>query len=421
MSRKLLKNVFIFVIALFFIVYFYIQVKNIFIDAMETEYAVLTTFDDTVDLKCYIVRNETVISAEVSGTYNYIVGEGDKLSLGQTIAKVYSNASEYRNQEQINAIDDKIKILEDSSVEHNYFTLNVSKLDKDVSSIILEYRNRVLDGDYSLALQNKNELITTLNKRYLVVNALTGFEKELDALYSQRNALGPDDDGNGGGLTAPVSGYFFSEVDGYENILTPELLLNGSVDEIVSAVESEPEKISSDSVGKIVSEYDWYTVCVVDKEIALRFVSGTYYDISYPYSVGATVKSLLVTKVVQSDSNDVVLIFSSNFNVDSFNYMRNQIAQVKLDAHDGLRIKKEALRIVDGEEGVFILNGNKVEFKRASKIYENDGYYVISVKDPKADEYENPVKRLRPKYRYLEMFDAVINNGKDLYYGKTIG
>ena len=75
------------------------------------------------------------------------------------------------------------------------------------------------------------------------------------------------------------------------------------------------------------------------------------------------------------------------------------------------------MRIVDGVEGVYILNGNTVEFKRANKIYENDGYYVISLKDVDADSDDENIK----KFSYLNMYDAVINKGKDLYHKKTIG
>ena len=39
-----------------------------------------------------------------------------------------------------------------------------------------------------------------------------------------------------------------------------------------------------------------------------------------------------------------------------------QIVEADINSYTGLKIKKEALRIVDGEEGVFILDGNTVLF-----------------------------------------------------------
>ena len=163
MTKKVITHLLIFVLTVFFIVYFIIQVKSIFIDAMETEYATLTTFDDTVEMKCYIVRDESLVESTHGGTYNYVVSDGEKLSVNQKITNIYSTASEYRIQEEINEIDDKIRILKDSSVEHNYFTLNISKIDKDIAGLFTDYRNCISTGDYSLASQIKDDLLVILN------------------------------------------------------------------------------------------------------------------------------------------------------------------------------------------------------------------------------------------------------------------
>ncbi len=412
MLKRFLKNLLIFVLAAFFIVYFSIQVKNIFIDVMETEYATVATIDNTIDLKCYTVRDESLIKSDERGTYNYVVSDGEKLSSGQIIANIYASDSEYEIQEQIQSINSKIETLEESSVEHNYFTLNVSKIDSDLNSIFLNYRKQVTKGDLSLAIQNKKEILVTLNKRYLVVNALTGFENQILEYQQTKDALVNRSKKNVGSIRSDSTGYFYSDVDGYEEILTPGLIEAGTVDEIVIALEGAP-KSTSGVVGKIVNDFEWYTVCIVDKDTSMNFSSGSYYEISYPYSVGETIKSVLKNKIVKSDSSDVVLVFETAVNPDSFNFMRNQIIEVKLNSYTGLKVKKEALRIVDGYEGVYILDGNTVRFKRAKKLYENDGYYLISQDDPDSDGESG--------FGYLEMYDAVINNGKELYDGKTIG
>ena len=366
---------------------------------------------DTLELKCYIVREETVVDSDVGGTYNYVISEGEKLSKGQTIANVYSTDSEFRVQEQIQNINRKIAVLEDSSVENNYFTMNVNKIDEGINEMLVNYREDVVSGDFSLALQRRDELLVALNKRYLVVNSLTGFDDMISVLEGKKSSLTSNISQTKDSVTAPISGYFFSDVDGYENILTPQLLEDVTVESMLNAVKGTPESYSDKTVGKIISGFEWYTVCVVDDITALKFNSGEYYNISYPYSIGTTISSKLISKVTQPDKDETLLIFMSDKNLNDFNFMREQTVEVTLSSYSGLRIKKEALRIVDGQEGVYILDGNTIEFKRAKKIYENDGYYVISSSDP--DE-ENKVP-------YIEMYDAVINNGKELYDGKVIG
>ena len=411
MIKRFVKHTLIFLCAVFFIVYFYIQVKNIFVEKTETEYATRTSIDEVVEMKCYIVRNETIVNSEYLGTYNYVISEGEKLSLGQTIANVYSTDSEYRAQEEIQEINSKIAILEDSSVENNYFTMNIAKIDRSINETLIKFRQEVLSGDYSLAVKNKNELLVTLNKRYLVVNSLTGFDDMIEVYSKKKNSLTDSVSSKKESVTANKSGYFFSDVDGYEDKLTVDLLDDITVEEFLNAVQLDTERADNSVVGKIVSDFEWYTVCLVDNQTALKFNSNSYYNISYPYSVGTDISSKLIKKVTQPGYDKSLLIFESNKNLDGFNFMREQVVEVTLNTYDGLKIKKEALRIVDSNEGVYVLDGNTVVFKRAKKLYENDGYYVISEIDPAPDESKVP---------YLKMYDAVINNGKELYDGKVI-
>lgn len=410
MFKKIIRNSLIFFFAAFLTVYFYIQVKNIFVDTMETEYATIVTIDDVVEYKCYIVRDETLVNSDVGGTYNYVISEGEKLSKGETIANVYSTDSEYKVQEKIQEINEKIAVLEDSSVENNYFTMNITKIDESITDILTGLKTSVLNGEYSLALQNKNELLSTLNKRYLVVNSLTGFDDMIQIYTDKKKALTATESQEKAAINSPASGYFFSDVDGYENILTTEIINTATPSDFIALIENGPEKVTPSTVGKIVSEFEWYTVCVTETENAIKLNSDKYYTLSYPYSVGVSISTKLIEKINDPEANITLLIFESDKNLYDFNFMREQVVEVTLASYSGLKIKKEALRIVDGNEGVYILEGNTVVFKRADKIYENDGYYVVSIDD----------KHPENEISYIEMYDAVINNGKELYDGKVI-
>lgn len=413
MIKKIIKNVLVFIFATFSVVYCYIQVKNIFIDTMKTENAVLYTMDDVLELKCYVVRDESVVKGDKNGIYSYVVFEGEKLASGQTIANVYSSDTEFLIQEQIQEIDKKIDILSDSNVENNYFTIDVDKIDDNVVTLLSNQREQILSGEYSLAIQSKESLVTTLNKRYLVVNALTGFDERIAQLELNKASLTNKSLDVYDTVTADKPGYFFSDIDGFEGKLTIDLIDGADADAIISAIEGEPDKVDKNAVGKIVGDYKWYAVCVVTKAEAQKFSSDKSYDVSFPYSVGRVLNCKLKSKIVQPKTDKTILVFESNSYPDSFNFMRTQTVEVNLGSYSGLRIKKEALRIVDGKEGVYILDGNTVKFKRAKKIYENDGYYIISRTDPEKDGGNTTP--------YLEMYDAVINNGIDLYDGKTIG
>ena len=70
------------------------------------------------------------------------------------------------------------------------------------------------------------------------------------------------------------------------------------------------------------------------------------------------------------------------------------------------------MRVVDGVQGVYVLTGNIVTFKRLDVIYTGDDY-VISKKiyDTVKDDNNIP---------YVKLYDEVIVEGKDLSDGKII-
>jgi len=414
MIKKITLRVLIFLAVAFFILYCYIQVKTIFESSLETETASLYTTRIRTDAECYILRDEHIVYSTTDGVYNYLVNEGEKLSYKHVIAQVYSSENDLEIHNKVNAIKEQIKVLEDSSLEKSYLRVNVSKLDSQISDYIELFHSATSNGEYALVVQNENDFLTLLNKRYLAVNSLEGYGELIDSLEDERDRLEGSLSSPIATVYSPLSGYFYSSVDGYESVFTPQLLENLSVKTFFDTIENADPVKDSKAVGKIVDGFDWYTLCVVDKEDSVFYDSGESYILLYPYSTGISIKCVLEKKVTDSDMDEVILVFKTNNVPEGFNFLRKQKTQVIRDEFSGLRVSKDALRIVDGYEGVYVLVGNVVKFKRCDKICDYEGYYIINVKDPLEDTTDVP-------YGYLGMYDSVIVTGKNLYDGKMIG
>ena len=86
------------------------------------------------------------------------------------------------------------------------------------------------------------------------------------------------------------------------------------------------------------------------------------------------------------------IVFSSDRYLSSTTLLRRQSAQLIFDSRSGLRIPKQALRLVEqtvtdpetGEErvssllGVYTLVNGRVEFKQAEVAAEGSDYYVVT-------------------------------------------
>lgn len=411
--KKFLVKSFIFFLAAFFVLYCFIQVRTIFNSDISTQSAMLYTTEIKTFSECYILRNETVIETDTNGIFNYLVSEGQKLSLNHTVAEIYSSESDVEINDRVNEIDDRIEVLKNSSVQKSYLRTNVSKLDTQINSFISEMYTASSNGEYSLAVQNKNELLTLLNKRQLVVQSRDGYDDLINELTAEKQKLTAALSSPIDTVKSPESGYFYSYVDGYEQVLNTSVLQDLTVDGFFELIETAQKSSTESAVGKIATDFEWYTLCIVNKDEAIFYDSGNYYDLIYPYSSGTVIRSKLYSKISQNDREEVILVFVTDIVPENFNFLRHQKAEIVFSDYTGLKISKQSLRIVDGYIGVYVLVGNAVTFKRCEKIAETDTDYIIDINDPIENE--------DCKYGYLQMFDTVITDGKNLYDGKMIG
>ncbi len=412
--KKFLFRVAILIVAVFFIVYCYIQVRTVFESAITTQTANIYTTESKTEAECYMLRNETVVTSPSTGVFNYLVKEGEKLSYKEPIADVYSSESDLQIHEKVAEINERIEVLENSSVKNSYLKTNISRVDSEIGEFISLLHQSSTSGEYSLAVQNKNDFLTLLNKRYLVVKSEDGYDELIEGLEREKDSLTASLSSPVATVTAPSSGYFYSSVDGYENQFNSSILENLTVDSFFEVIENTQPTDNSLAAGKIVTNFDWYTLCVVTKDEAVFYESGEYYDLVYPYSNGACINCVLNSKITQSDRDEVILVFKTDKVPQDFNFLRRQKAEIVHSSFTGLKISKDALRIVDGYEGVYVLVGNIINFKRCEKIREIDGFYIIDTDDPLEGQED-------VKYGYLQMYDSVITGGKDLFDGKVIG
>ncbi len=409
MLKKILKIILVF----FLVVYCGVQMKTIFDSAITTQTAYVYNTQIKTDSECYILRDEHIITSPVGGVFNYTVGEGDKLSKNHKIAEVYSSEGDLDVYSKIRDIDNRISVLENSSAKKSYHTVNISKIDSEISDYVSLLHECVSGGEYSLAIQNRDEFLTLLNKRHLLINSEDSYDGLINGLYEEKKQLTNSMTTPVSVIYSPYSGHFYSTVDGYELTFTPDVLENMTVDSFFDLINNTASETSDFVVGKVVTDFRWYTLCVVSKNESVFYNSGNYYELTYPYSGGTGIKCLLENKITQAEKDNVILVFSTDTIPEDFNFVRRQSVQIIRNEYKGLKVSKEALRIVDGYEGVYILLENVVKFKRCNKIIENEDYYIISTEDPLEGE-DN-------RYGYLQLFDVVITSGKELFDGKMIG
>ena len=204
------------------------------------------------------------------------------------------------------------------------------------------------------------------------------------------------------------------ETDPYEAFYCSWVNLRGdgtmTLDDFAALKEAQPEVVSTGAVGKLLDSYTWYVAVPVERALLDRFDEGGRYRLTFPYNYNLTLEMTLERAVTEYEREDAVLIFACTSMPEGFSYLRVQNVEITMRAQSGILVPEEAVRIVDGVTGVYILHGGKVEFRRIVILLQRDGDCIVDA-TLVAGEKETP---------FLSAHEHIITAGKDLYDGKVL-
>lgn len=414
MDKRYLKNVAVYIVSavlsVLVIIYIIYHLVGGFSQEVETMPADIVTVSETYDAEAYIFRDEKLILSNGTGSANLLFEDGTMVKKGAAVASIYSGDNTEDIKNQIADIDRQINILKNSAVAQDVSLIDSKTIDNRIYSLYYTIGSRLNKGDIDYVLRRKDELLTLLNKRQLVLQTVGGFDQQLAELENTRLSLSS----SLGGVTETVytdtSGYLYSGTDGYEGRFSLSVADSFTLDEFRALSESEPTQ-NANAVGKIVTDYKWYIACEMPSVHQQYYTIGNSYQVRFPYSNDAELPMELVRIVTDSDEDEILLVFSTGHVPKDFNFLRKQTVEIVQQEYTGYRVPVSAVRINDGKEGVYVKSGNVAIFKEIVTLAEIDGYFVVAEQDRFNDD--NYAEK-------LGMHDLVIVKGKNLYENKII-
>lgn len=397
--------------------YFGVQGARYFTDPLSTTAAYAYQVEDSVNVSGWMVREELVLPGEGTGLLQLLREEGERLSAGGAVATVYADQASLDRQQEIAALTARIEQLQFAQ-EAALGVEVTQKLDLQISQSILSYRTALAADQLREAEKQGGALRTQVMKRDFSVSGAGDLGTQLQELQAQRKTLQSQAAGSVRRITAPKAGLYSAVVDGYETVLTPAGLKE-LTPSALAAVEPAAGAVSN--VGKLVLGESWYYAAPMTaaqaeelKEaggLKLRFAKGGERDL--PVTLAFT---------GPEENGKVVAVFRGNTYLPELTVVRQQSAQILTGAAEGIRVPREALRIVtetvedkDGNQeevrrtGVYCVIGREAVFKPVKSVYSTE-HFVLVQADVTADQ---EALRLRPG-------DEVIVRASGLYDGKVV-
>ena len=412
MKNRTWINMICTVLVLAVFVYLFHDAVKVNRDSYDTEIVDEAVEQEKLSLKAFIVRDEEYIDQKTTGTVVPLITDGMRVASGDAVARVCNSDEEAADVSALLEAKESLERYQAISEQTELNALDMEKLNKSIDECFSNLISESDNGDFTSLDKNIEDLENKLASKQILKDGTIDLTAKFNKLSTQIKAL-ESKKIRTSDVLAPLSGYYISNLDGYENAIDYNSISSSlSVDGVQQLFNKEPADVSG-KMGKIVGSYKWYLVTVMDSKYALIMNEGDTMKINMPYygfsNIGVTIEKISAAK-----GDKVAVAFSCNMMNESYANMRNEDIELVFKEYNGYKINSSAIRREKGEDGkevnvVYILRGDIMNARRIDIIYDSGDYVIVSKDGEAADGY-NPIKR----------YDEVILKGRNLSDGKSI-
>ena len=382
------------------LVYFAVQLYNYLSDPVNTTLVVAGQAEDTIALNGWLLRDEEVLPAQ-NGTLSRVRQEGERVGVGQVLARVYANDGALQTVSQIETLELQLQQLQFALT--SYLNPDAAlKLDTSITGDILTLRQSLTGGDYTAAEGDIAPLKAAVLKRDHSYASQEEIQTEIKSVEGQIKSL--EASLSGTTVTARASGTYSAVCDGYETVLTKAFL-----EEVTPGKLARLRPVDEQSnMGKLIYGDTWYYVVTLPEEQASYLKSQGAVTLRFAKGFDQNIRMQVVSVSAPEDGQAAVTLSCRKYLAQT-TLLRHQAADVILRTYEGLRVPSNALRVSEeGVTGVYCLDGVTAAFRPVTVLYQGQGYALVRPADGASDT------------RTLRTGDEVIASAGTLYDGKVI-
>ena len=382
------------------LVYFAVQLYNYLSDPVNTTLVIAGQAEDTIALNGWLLRDEEVLPAQ-SGTLSRVRQEGERVGVGQVLARVYANDGALQTVSQIETLELQLQQLQFALT--SYLNPDAAlKLDTSITGDILTLRQSLTGGDYTAAEGDIAPLKAAVLKRDHSYASQEEIQTEIKSVEGQIKSL--EASLSGTTVTARASGTYSAVCDGYETVLTKAFL-----EEVTPGKLARLRPVDEQSnMGKLIYGDTWYYVVTLPEEQASYLKSQGAVTLRFAKGFDQNIRMQVVSVSAPEDGQAAVTLSCRKYLAQT-TLLRHQAADVILRTYEGLRVPSNALRVSEeGVTGVYCVDGSTAAFRPVTVLYQGQGYALVRAADGASDT------------QTLRVGDEVIATAGALSDGKVI-
>lgn len=387
---------------------------HLFFTNYETENATYYEVSDVSGFQGVYIRNESVLRYSGAGAVRYCVSDGAKLGVGSVIAEIYSSSDQIDLLRRIAEKEDELAMLnkiENPGTRENAQPANLASLIEEQYKSMIRLRER---GDYTGMDASKQEMTLLMNTYAKITDSTVDFNERIAALEEEIARLEQLKTVPEYTIRAESSAYFASYTDGYEEVLTADSLTQLTPEQLETVSDDGitlPNTSGAQTIGKLIDGYQWYITGVFDN-YKLHLSEDDYVRVRLE-SVPQTMQVRVVSLISTGDLHRTLGVFCCDQLTHDTVQHRTERVEIVRETVEGIRVPRSAIRFktltedVEDEEGnvssvtdkymgVYVLVGERPEFRKLDIVYEDDNYYL---------------SRLDAGRGYIALYDDIIVKG----------
>jgi len=405
-QKKNLQKILVIAASVLLIVYIIYQAYMIIYDPVGTELAYEYTISDTVDTDVFVAREESYIINKKQGTIIAAVDDGSRVAKDQAVAYVFKDTSAADNFTKLRTLEEQIARYEKLAKQDDNYIFNVEDLDRYIDEEAINLVTLISDRNFSLLETEVNDFRNQVVTKQIATGSNFDFESKLASYKAQYESISAKSTKHSD-VISTASGYYINGTDGYETIVDFENIKKLSVDDIRAALQAEPVAVPKGSIGKVVTDFTWYFLCVVEMDKISGISVGKSVTINLPFSAVTSVKATVAAINENRETGEAALVLACNLMNSDIASLRQESAELVVASHTGLKIPTSAIRVdEDGNKGVYVLSGNIAKFKKVNIVYSTDDFVLSQAEEGASG--------------FVTLYDNIITEGKELYDGKVV-
>lgn len=304
--------------------------------------------------QAYIVRDETVYYAPLTGTVCNAVSEGDRVSNFTVISSAFNGSVDSTVLRKLNTIDNRIKNLTRSMSKSNLYSNDSASAESEISS--------KMNSITSLSKENNIEQIHSCKED--INNLRSGADASDDAklaeLQQEKESIEASLALEKTDIYSDRSGIFSTHIDGIETQLLPENVqyYDPSYIRSLSPVENRYTDIAlvtmGDPICKVMNNHLWYILGITNGDYAQLFRDHETVTVRFSGLTGSEAKGTVSYLSDPDENNECVFLIQIPSYVESAFSYRTADADIIFEKYAGYKIPTESIHTGDTMDDFYV-------------------------------------------------------------------